>query len=269
LAARVSQVLAVTLNGGVAAGAVANEIGAGLSLTSVMLSEGLTASADTRAKLNELVLTLNFGATPLPLSLTVCDPNIALLFNCSWPFWLPFAVGTDATSIVQDAPGCSVSGQSLDNTANPLLTVGGDKVTGVFDVLLIAVTVVALLGWPTTSAGNEIDLGRALRVAGTGVGDAVRVGVTVGVAVLVGVAVAVGVAVLVSVAVAVGEAVPVGVALTVGVAVLVGVALTVGVAVLVSVGVAVSVAVLVGDAVGVGLAVGNNPNAASRVCVPT
>ena len=36
-AAIVSHVLALTLNGGVAAGAVVNEIGAGLLLTSVML----------------------------------------------------------------------------------------------------------------------------------------------------------------------------------------------------------------------------------------
>ena len=42
LGAIVSQVFAVTLNGGVAAGAAVNVIGVGLSLTSVMLCAELT-----------------------------------------------------------------------------------------------------------------------------------------------------------------------------------------------------------------------------------
>jgi hypothetical protein len=57
--------------------------------------------------------------------------------------------------------------------------------------------------WPTTSFGNEIDLGLASSVAKTGLGEAVGVGVTVGVAVMVavGVPAAVGAAVAVAVAV--------------------------------------------------------------------
>jgi hypothetical protein len=55
--------------------------------------------------------------------------------------------------------------------------------------------------WPTTSFGNEIDLGLASSVAKTGLGEAVGVGVTVGVTVAVGVGVTVGVAVMVAVGV--------------------------------------------------------------------
>jgi len=80
-AAIVPQVLALTLNGGVAAGAVVNQIGAGLGLTSVMLWEELTASADTCPKLSDCGYAFIFGATPRPFSLTVCDPNSALLFT--------------------------------------------------------------------------------------------------------------------------------------------------------------------------------------------
>ena len=77
----VLQVFAVTLNGGVAAGAVVNDIGAGLSLTMVMLRGELTASADVCSKLSELGFVFIFGATPLPFSLIARTPYLALLLN--------------------------------------------------------------------------------------------------------------------------------------------------------------------------------------------
>lgn len=130
-AAIVWQVLALTLNGGVAAGAVVSETGAGLSLTTVMLWEELTASADTGPKLSDFGRVFIFAARPLPLSLTIRIPDRALLFNCSCPVCLPAEVGTEAISSVQDAPGCNRAGQLFDITANPLLTFGCHKVTGV------------------------------------------------------------------------------------------------------------------------------------------
>jgi len=145
----VSQVLAVTLNGGVAAGAVVNEIGAALSLTSVTLCAELTASADTCPRLIDFGV-FSFGARPLPFSLIVRTPYEALLFNCNCPIRLPFALGTNATPIVHEAPDCSTAGQLLEVTTNPLLTVGSHIVTGVVAAVLITVTFAALLWWPTT-----------------------------------------------------------------------------------------------------------------------
>jgi len=77
----VVQVFAVTLNGGVAAGAVVNEIGAGLSLTTVMLWGELTASGDVCSKLNDLGFVFIFGAKPLPFNLIARTPYFALLVN--------------------------------------------------------------------------------------------------------------------------------------------------------------------------------------------
>jgi len=81
----------------------------------------------------------------LPFSLTLCEPNLALLFTSSCPSCLPLAVGTNATSIVQEAPGCSSAGQLLKVTTNPRLTVGGRKLTGISAEVLITTTFVALL----------------------------------------------------------------------------------------------------------------------------
>jgi len=164
-AAIVSHVLALTLNGGVAAGAAVNEIGNGLLLTSVMLCGELTASTGTCPKASDFGLAFIFGARPLPFSLTLCSPSEALLFTSSHPCRSPFAVGAKASSIVQEAPGCSSGGQLLEVTTNPLLTVGRPKVTGRPLESLTTFTFAALLWWPTTSLGNEIDLGLTSSVA--------------------------------------------------------------------------------------------------------
>jgi hypothetical protein len=176
-AAMVSQVLALTLNGGVAAGAVVNKIGAGLRLTSVMLWEGLTASGDTGPKLNVFGFTRIFGARPLPFSFTVSNPNEALLFKRSCPFCLPFEVGKNATSIVQEAPGCSFAGQLFAVTIYPLLAVGCPSIRGVVVDGLIRATFAGLLWLPTTWLGNEIDLGLASSVADSELGEAAGVGI--------------------------------------------------------------------------------------------
>jgi hypothetical protein len=139
-AAIVVHVFAVTLNGGVAAGAVVNEIGAGLSLTRVMLWAELTASADTGSKFNDFGCAFIFAATPLPFSMIARTPNFALLFSCSCPFCFPFAVGADATAIVHEPPGGITDGQLLEVTTNPLLAVGGDKLTDAAAAVLITVT---------------------------------------------------------------------------------------------------------------------------------
>src|SRR5258708_21565984 len=73
-AAIVVHVLTVTLNGGVAAGAVVNEIGSGRSLTSVMLWAELTASTDTGSKLNDFCCALIFAGKPFPFTLILCTP---------------------------------------------------------------------------------------------------------------------------------------------------------------------------------------------------
>ena len=108
-----------------------NDIGAGLSLTTVMVRGELTASTDVCSKLSDLGFVFIFGATPLPFSLIARTPNLALLFNCSCPFCFPFAVGANATPIVQEPPGGITDGQVFEVTTNPLLAVGGDSVTGV------------------------------------------------------------------------------------------------------------------------------------------
>src|ERR1700678_988692 len=142
----VSQVLAVTLNGGVAAGAVENEIGAGLSLMSIMLSAELTASTGTGSKLSAFGRAFIFAARPLPpLSSIVRKPNSALLFNCNCPFTLPFATGANATPIVHEARGASVAGQSLEVMTNPVLTVSGPRITVVDTAVLVSVTFADLL----------------------------------------------------------------------------------------------------------------------------
>jgi len=94
----------------------------------------------------------------------------------------------------------------LELTTNPLLTVGCHKVTGTAVAWLTTFIFAGLPRWPTTSFGNEIDLGLASRVAKTGLGE--PVGVAVGVAVMV--AVGVGVAVGVAVPVAGGVGLPLG-----------------------------------------------------------
>ncbi len=106
---------------------------------------------------------------------------------------------------------------------------------------MLNVTFTGLLGRPTTWLGNEIDLGRALSVAATGLGEGVGVAVTTGVAVTLAVGVAAGVGVASMVTVGVAEGVPVAVAVGVPVAV----------------------------AVALNRPPGNRPNTASRVCVPT
>lgn len=108
---------------------------------------------------------------------------------------------------------------------------------------MLNVTFTGLLGRPTTWLGNEIDLGRALSVAATGLGEEVGVAVTAGVAVTLAVGVAAGVGV--------------------GVASMVAVGVAAGVPVAVAVGVPVAVAVAPDRPPG------NKPNTASRVCVPT
>lgn len=135
-----SQVFAVTLNGGVAAGAAVNVIGVGLSLTSVMLCAELTASADTASKLSDFGCVFIFGATPFPLSLIARTPYSALLFNCNSPLCFPFAVGANATAIVQEPPGAITDGQLFAVTTNPALTVGGDRTTDTAPAVLITVT---------------------------------------------------------------------------------------------------------------------------------
>ena len=122
-----------------------NEIGAGLSLISVMLWAMLAASADTGPKVNDFGCDLIFGATPLPFSLTTRTPNLASLFNRNCPVCLPFTVGFDATAIVQEAPGGNTDGQSFEVTTNPLLTVGGSRATAAFAAVLITITFAALL----------------------------------------------------------------------------------------------------------------------------
>ena len=144
-AAIVVHVLAVTLNGGVAAGAVVNEIGDGLSLMIVMLLAELTASAETGSKLSDFGCALIFGATPLPFSLIARTPYLALLFSCSCPFFFPFAVGANATAIVHEPPGGISDGQVFEVTTNPLLAVGCDRVTDVFPAVLITVIFADLL----------------------------------------------------------------------------------------------------------------------------
>jgi hypothetical protein len=154
----------------------------------------------------------------------------------------------------------------LEVTMNPLLVVGGDSVTCALAAVLITVTFADLPRWPTTWSEKEIDVGLALSVAKTGLGEAVGTGVPVGVVVGVTLdAVAVGVAADVAVMVAVGVAAGVAVMLEVGVAVTVSVA----VAVVVAVDVAVAETVAVAVGVGAPLPPANNPNTASRVCVPT
>jgi hypothetical protein len=139
------QVLAVTLNGGVAAGAVVNEMGAGLSLISVILWPTLTASADTGAKFNDFGFALIFAPTPLPFSLIRRTPYLASLFNCSCPCCFPFTVGADATAMVQEAPAGMIDGQLFEVTTNPLLTVGGSRATAAFAAVLVTITLAALL----------------------------------------------------------------------------------------------------------------------------
>lgn len=133
------QVFAVTLNGGVAAGAVVNVIDAGLSLTTVMLWGELTASVEVCSKLSDLGFVFIFGAMPLPFSLTDRTPNLALLLNRSCPFCFPFAVGTKATLIVQERPGGITDGQVLDVTTNSRLAVAGDNVTAALAAVLVTV----------------------------------------------------------------------------------------------------------------------------------
>lgn len=141
-------------------------------------------STDTWPKLSDCGCAFIFGATPWPLSLTVCDPNEALLFTRSSPCCLPFAVGTNATSIVQEAPGCSSPVQLLEVTTNPLLNSGCDKLTGTAAAWLATVIFAGLPWWPTTSLGNEIDLGLASSLAKTGLAVAAGAGVTAGVDVM-------------------------------------------------------------------------------------
>lgn len=232
-----------------------NEIGAGLSLTSVMLWAELTASTDTGSKLTDFGCAFIFGASPLPFSLIARTPNLALLFSCNRPFWFPFATGTDATVSVHEPCGGITDGQLFEVTTNPLLTVGGERTTDAAAAVLITVTFADLPWWPTTWPENERDLGLALSVAKTGLGDAVGVGVSVNVGVAVGMGVPVGVGV------------PLGAVLdAVGVGELLGVAEMLAVGVAVAVLVAVAVAVAVG--VGAPLPPGNNPNTANCVCVP-
>jgi len=133
----------------------------------------LTLSALTGPKFNDCGFAFILGATPLPFSLTVREPNEALLFTCSEPFCLPFATGNDATPIVQETPPCSFSGQLFDVTENPLLTVGCLKVTATPAVRL---TICIFDGWPrcpTTSLAKVTDRGLASSVAETRLGVAV------------------------------------------------------------------------------------------------
>lgn len=95
--ASVPQVFAVTLNGGVAAGAVVNVIGDGLGLLSVMLKGELTLPVDTFPKASVFGLAFIVGAIPLPLRTTICLPDSALLFTCNVPLRSPVAVGTNPT----------------------------------------------------------------------------------------------------------------------------------------------------------------------------
>jgi hypothetical protein len=139
-------------------------------------------------------------------------------------------VGADATEIVHEPRGSITDGQSFEVTTNPLLAVGGARITESSPEALLTLTFAGWLSWPTTWLENESVVGLALSVAKTGLGDAV--GVAVEVVVL--------------------DAVGVGEALGVAVAVLV----------------AVAVVVAVGVGVGAPLPPGNNPNTASCVCVP-
>jgi hypothetical protein len=172
-------VFAVTLNGGVAAGAVVNEIGAGLSLTTVMVCGELTASADVCSKLSDLGLVVILGARPLPFSLIARTPNWASLFNCNRPFCFPLAAGANATSIVHEPPGCITVGHVLEVTTNPGLA-ASDNVTDA-DAAVFTTVIFEDLPWcPTIWSAKKIDVGFALSVAKTGLGDAVGTGVPVG-----------------------------------------------------------------------------------------
>jgi hypothetical protein len=132
----------------------------------------LTLSAGTGPKFSDCGFAFIPGATPLPFSLTVCDPNEALLFTCSQPFCLPFATGSDATSIVQEAPAGSSRGQLFDVTENPPLTVGCLKVTATAELWLTISIFDGGPRWPITSLANVTNRGLASSVAETGLGVA-------------------------------------------------------------------------------------------------
>ena len=72
LAGIVSQVLAITLYGGVAAGAAVSVIETGLELISVTVCDLAAALADVWPYLSALGCIFRAGANPLPLSLTGC-----------------------------------------------------------------------------------------------------------------------------------------------------------------------------------------------------
>jgi hypothetical protein len=117
-------------------------------------------------------------------------------------------VGADATEIVHEPRGGITDGQSLEVTTNPLLAVGGARITESSPEVLLTLTFAGWLCWPTTWLENESFVGLALSVAKTGLGDAVGVAVEVGVLDAVGVGEALGVAVAVAVAVGVGVGAP-------------------------------------------------------------
>jgi hypothetical protein len=222
--AKVPQVFAVTLNGGVAAGADVNEIGFGVSLTIVTLCEELTASGDTGSKLSDFGFAFTLGARPLPFRMIARVPYSALLFNRNCPVCLPFRLGTDATPIVQVVRGFNTAGQLFEVIVKPVLTTGSDMVTELYAAALNTVTVAVLLVRPITWLENEMDRGLASSAAKTGLGVDDGVGVAVGVTPAVGVEVtalvlvAVGVADMVTAGVCVIAEVLVAVAVAVGVA---------------------------------------------------
>ena len=72
LAAIVSQVLAITLYGGVAAGAAVSVIETGLELISVTFCDLVPVPADIWPYFSALGCIFKVGANPLPLSLTGC-----------------------------------------------------------------------------------------------------------------------------------------------------------------------------------------------------
>src|SRR5260370_15759194 len=91
--ASVAQVLAVTLYGGVAAGAIVSVMGTGLGLLSVTIWVGPAVPDSererTRPKSSDFGCILSAGATALPLSLTGRCPLDALLLTRIGPCWVP------------------------------------------------------------------------------------------------------------------------------------------------------------------------------------